>query len=188
MRTGAGTARLGLSSTATLPTRPSSTSTCRATVDKYIHFVLDESLTDTISFGYIRCWGRRVLPTTTCCTMRMSSLPMRCRRCRSLCATSMPVLPARSQFPPLSTVSAAVLERVWLRTAGADDCSSPSSSPPDADIVCARAKNHYDPEGNFDLTESGTQLESSDANRQLEAFRANFKPLNDKTKRVMYFS
>ncbi|KAI1795193.1 argonaute-like protein [Ganoderma leucocontextum] len=57
-----------------------------------------------------------------------------------------------------------------------------------ADIVCARAKNHYNPEGNFDLTESGTQLESSDAKRQLEAFRANFMPLNEKTKRVMYFS
>nr|VWO95172.1 Uncharacterized protein [Ganoderma boninense] len=57
-----------------------------------------------------------------------------------------------------------------------------------ADIVCARAKNHYNPEGNFDLTESGTQLESSDAKSQLEAFRTNFKPLNDKTKRVMYFS
>ena len=58
----------------------------------------------------------------------------------------------------------------------------------DADIVCARAKNHYNPEGNFDLTESGMQLESGDAKSQLEAFRANFMPLNDKTKRVMYFS
>lgn len=54
--------------------------------------------------------------------------------------------------------------------------------------MCARAKNHYNPEGNFDLTESGMQLESGDAKSQLEAFRANFMPLNDKTKRVMYFS
>ena len=59
---------------------------------------------------------------------------------------------------------------------------------PDADIVCARAKNHYSPDGEFDLEESGTQLESGDANRQLEAFKANFRPLHEKSKRVMYFT
>lgn len=59
----------------------------------------------------------------------------------------------------------------------------------DADIVCARAKNHYDPDGGqADLTESGTQLDSTEASRQLEAYKASFRPLNEKTKRVMYFS
>ena len=59
----------------------------------------------------------------------------------------------------------------------------------DADIVCARAKNHYDPSGSqADLSESATRLDSTDAQRQLEAFKANFKPLNDRTRRVMDFS
>ena len=59
----------------------------------------------------------------------------------------------------------------------------------DADIVCSRAKNHYDPEGTgIDLSESATRLDSKDANQQLDAFRANFKPLNDRTRRLMYFS
>ncbi|EJF60851.1 Piwi-domain-containing protein [Dichomitus squalens LYAD-421 SS1] len=57
-----------------------------------------------------------------------------------------------------------------------------------ADIVCSRAKNHYSPEGDFDLTESGTHLELSDAGRQLEAYRANFKPLHDQSKKLMYFT
>lgn len=112
MPIGAATAQLGLLSTATLRTRLNSTSICRATVDKYLRFDLDESLTDTTSFEYIRCWAHLVLPTTTCSTMRTSSRPMRYRRCRSLCATSMPALPARSQFQPLSTVSVAVVWRV----------------------------------------------------------------------------
>ena len=59
----------------------------------------------------------------------------------------------------------------------------------DADIVCARAKNHYDPEGTqMDLSESATRLDSQDANRQLEAFKASFKPLNERSRKVMYFS
>ena len=69
----------------------------------------------------------------------------------------------------------------------ANDCSS-RLRPPDADIVCSRAKNHYSPDGDFDLTESGTQLDSGDANRQLETYRANFRPLHDKSKRLMYFT
>ena len=62
-------------------------------------------------------------------------------------------------------------------------------SPPDAHLVCARAKNHYNPEGDrsFDFTEYDTHLASSDAKSQLEAFQANFMPLNEKTKRSMYF-
>ena len=75
--------------------------------------------------------------------------------------------------------------RVRLRTRSLTLTSDPS----DADIVCARAKNHYDPEGSqMDLSESATRLDSKDANRQLEAFKASFKPLNEKSRRVMYFS
>ncbi|KAI0750722.1 argonaute-like protein [Daedaleopsis nitida] len=58
-----------------------------------------------------------------------------------------------------------------------------------ADTVCSRAKNHYDPDSpGMDLSETATQLESPEASRQLEAFRANFRPLSEKSRRVMYFS
>lgn len=60
---------------------------------------------------------------------------------------------------------------------------------PDADTVCSRAKNHYDPDSpGMDLSETATQLELPEAARQLEAFRANFRPLSAKSRRVMYFS
>ncbi|KAL6309673.1 argonaute-like protein [Sparassis latifolia] len=55
-----------------------------------------------------------------------------------------------------------------------------------ADIVCARAKNHYDPNGGLDLSESGTH--TGDADRQLQAFKAGFKPLHKNMAFVMYFS
>ncbi len=59
----------------------------------------------------------------------------------------------------------------------------------DADIVCARAKNHYDPDSaQMDLTDSGTQLDAKDAKDQLDEFRAGFKPLHEKIRRMMYFS
>ncbi|TBU42174.1 argonaute-like protein [Dichomitus squalens] len=57
-----------------------------------------------------------------------------------------------------------------------------------ADLVCSRAKNHYSPDGDFDLTGSGTQLASSDARGQLESYRENFRPLHEKMRRLMYFS
>ena len=40
----------------------------------------------------------------------------------------------------------------------------------------------------MDLSESATRLDSQDANKQLETFRANFKQLNERSRRVMYFS
>lgn len=55
--------------------------------------------------------------------------------------------------------------------------------------MCARAKNHYDPDSaQMDLTDSGTQLDAKDAKDQLDAFRAGFKPLHEKIRRMMYFS
>ncbi|KAJ3796816.1 argonaute-like protein [Lentinula aff. detonsa] len=57
-----------------------------------------------------------------------------------------------------------------------------------ADIVCSRAKNHYDPKGAFDFSDSATNDDSAQAETTLEAFRRGFKPLNDTQKRLMYFS
>ena len=58
----------------------------------------------------------------------------------------------------------------------------------DADIVCSRAKNHYDPEGNMDFEGSGATLDDAQKKSQLESFRAAFKPLNASMRKVMYFS
>ncbi|KAF8197479.1 argonaute-like protein [Pholiota molesta] len=55
-----------------------------------------------------------------------------------------------------------------------------------ADIVCARAKNHYAPDSNFDLSDTAT-VASSHADSQLEAFRAGYKPLNAAMANSMYF-
>lgn len=54
---------------------------------------------------------------------------------------------------------------------------------PDADIVCSRAKNHYNPQGNLHLSETGT-----DASETLEVFKAGFLPLHTNQSRRMYFS
>ncbi|EMD40762.1 hypothetical protein CERSUDRAFT_111347 [Gelatoporia subvermispora B] len=58
-----------------------------------------------------------------------------------------------------------------------------------ADIVCSRAKNHYDPmAGNLHFSDEYSQTDTLSADKQLEHFRASFKPLHDKMKRLMYFS
>lgn len=58
-----------------------------------------------------------------------------------------------------------------------------------ADIVCARAKNHYDPGGSLDLSESATQTVDSDrADATLEAFKAGFKQVHQYHRMRMYFS
>ncbi|KAG6866468.1 hypothetical protein C0991_003986 [Blastosporella zonata] len=57
-----------------------------------------------------------------------------------------------------------------------------------ADIVCSRAKNHYDPQGTLDFSDSVSQLEGNQAENSLEAFRRGFKPLNAKQQNLMYFS
>ncbi|KAF8076456.1 argonaute-like protein [Lyophyllum atratum] len=57
-----------------------------------------------------------------------------------------------------------------------------------ADIVCSRAKNHYDPQGRLDFSDSATQAEGSQAENSLEAFRRGFKPLHKKQHTLMYFS
>ncbi|KAG9317399.1 argonaute-like protein [Chiua virens] len=57
-----------------------------------------------------------------------------------------------------------------------------------ADIVCSRAKNHYDPQGTLDFSDSATQADSSHAEGILETFRKGFKPLHANMARLMYFS
>lgn len=58
----------------------------------------------------------------------------------------------------------------------------------DADIVCSRARNHYAPDTSLDFTDDTTSIVGSDAGRQLELFKAGFKPLHPSMQRVMYFS
>ncbi|KDQ64588.1 hypothetical protein JAAARDRAFT_116696 [Jaapia argillacea MUCL 33604] len=57
-----------------------------------------------------------------------------------------------------------------------------------ADIVCTRAKNHYDPQGGVDFSDSATNLDDSQADRTLDAFKRGFKPLHKNMATVMYFS
>ncbi|KAG9317400.1 argonaute-like protein [Chiua virens] len=57
-----------------------------------------------------------------------------------------------------------------------------------ADIVCSRAKNHYDPQGTVDFSDSATQVDNTQAEGALEAFRRGFKPLHANMAPLMYFS
>ncbi|KAF7332070.1 Argonaute-like protein [Mycena kentingensis (nom. inval.)] len=57
-----------------------------------------------------------------------------------------------------------------------------------ADIVCARAKNHYDPQGTVDFSDSMTQVDDTQIASSLEAFKRGFKPLHQSQSTLMYFS
>ncbi|KAF7292384.1 Argonaute-like protein [Mycena chlorophos] len=57
-----------------------------------------------------------------------------------------------------------------------------------ADIVCSRAKNHYDPQGTVDFSDSLTQVDDQQVANSLEAFKRNFKPLHQSQSTLMYFS
>jgi eukaryotic translation initiation factor 2C len=57
----------------------------------------------------------------------------------------------------------------------------------DADIVCSRAKNHYDPQGNLALSESATH-DTAQAASDLELFKKAYKPLHKNQSTLMYFS
>jgi len=56
-----------------------------------------------------------------------------------------------------------------------------------ADIVCSRAKNHFDPQGGFALSESATQ-DTAQAADSLENFKRAYKPLHPNQSILMYFS
>jgi len=51
-----------------------------------------------------------------------------------------------------------------------------------ADIVCSRAKNHYDPRG-VDLSDAGSTADTA----LLESYMADFKPLHNYHTKKMYF-
>ncbi|KAG6909899.1 hypothetical protein DXG01_014713 [Tephrocybe rancida] len=56
-----------------------------------------------------------------------------------------------------------------------------------ADIVCSRAKNHYNPSGSVDFSDTATQAGTQAADT-LESFKTGFLPLHANTSRVMYFT
>jgi eukaryotic translation initiation factor 2C len=59
----------------------------------------------------------------------------------------------------------------------------------DADIVCSRAKNHYDPNAaGIEFSETATSLGSGAADASLENYKKNFKPLHINQRSLMYFS
>lgn len=57
----------------------------------------------------------------------------------------------------------------------------------DADIVCARAKNHFDPQAEQPINFSDS-LEEKGASTSLENYKKNFKALHNTTALSMYFS
>lgn len=57
----------------------------------------------------------------------------------------------------------------------------------DADIVCSRAKHHYDPQHGLDLSMSETLSNTTEAVTTLEMFRQGFRPAHERMKKLMYF-
>ncbi|KAF8974495.1 argonaute-like protein [Flammula alnicola] len=59
-----------------------------------------------------------------------------------------------------------------------------------ADIVCSRAKNHFDPNEQWDLigTDDGASVDTNRAADALDKFQRGFKPLHAAQKTLMYFS
>lgn len=63
--------------------------------------------------------------------------------------------------------------------------------PIDADIVCARAKNHFDPQAGVELSEDNTPSDpdkKKESTKTLSYFQKAFKPLAGNAQRRMYFS
>ncbi|KAF8195816.1 argonaute-like protein [Mycena galopus ATCC 62051] len=52
----------------------------------------------------------------------------------------------------------------------------------------SRAKNHYDPQGTVDFSDSATQVDEGQAASSLEQFKRGFKPLHTSQSTLMYFS
>jgi len=57
----------------------------------------------------------------------------------------------------------------------------------DAEIVCSRAKHHYDPQQGLDLSMADTATDTTEAANTLERLRQAFKPTHERMKRLMYF-
>jgi len=56
-----------------------------------------------------------------------------------------------------------------------------------ADIVCSRAKNHFDPRGNLNLSDTGTEASGAGPGG-IEAYKLGYKPLHANQRTLMYFS
>jgi len=57
-----------------------------------------------------------------------------------------------------------------------------------ADIVCSRAKNHFDPDAGVNLSDSNTQMDDEQVDTSLQNFQRSFKALHPNTALNMYFS
>ncbi|KAI6160674.1 argonaute-like protein [Pisolithus thermaeus] len=57
-----------------------------------------------------------------------------------------------------------------------------------ADIVCNRARNHYDPQGMINLSVTTSHTATTGAEIAPETYRHNFKPLHSNMATLMYFS
>jgi len=57
----------------------------------------------------------------------------------------------------------------------------------DADIVCSRAKLHFDPKGSLGLSDTSTEATGAGA-AGLEAYKAAYKPLHPNQEKLMYFT
>jgi eukaryotic translation initiation factor 2C len=57
-----------------------------------------------------------------------------------------------------------------------------------ADIVCSRAKNHFDPTEQWDIAEDSSIHDPVKAADSLDKFQKGFKPLHSAQKILMYFS
>jgi hypothetical protein len=56
----------------------------------------------------------------------------------------------------------------------------------DADLVCSRAKNHYDPQGTLDFSDSTSH--SQTAAEVLASFKQGYQDLHPAQARLMYFT
>ncbi|KAG8905954.1 hypothetical protein FRB99_007888 [Tulasnella sp. 403] len=56
-----------------------------------------------------------------------------------------------------------------------------------ADIVCARARHHYDPDSDMTFSETASQLSSEAAEAQLAIYQQGFRPLHAGQSQMMYF-
>ncbi|KAF8162674.1 argonaute-like protein [Crassisporium funariophilum] len=54
-----------------------------------------------------------------------------------------------------------------------------------ADIVCSRAKTHFDPQGSFNLSDTASNVSGSS---NIDSFKQGYKPLHPVQQRLMYFS
>ncbi|KAI6045867.1 Piwi domain-containing protein [Pisolithus marmoratus] len=57
-----------------------------------------------------------------------------------------------------------------------------------ADIDCSQAKNHYDPQGGINLSDTAMHTDNTGAKSALEAYKHNFKLLHNNMTTLMYFS